>query len=151
MKFRIIAATGAAALALAAGIGCAGGATPDSSTPIVVTSEQEPTKPSGPPVSAEQQNATRDAKSYLAMQGFSRKGLIEQLSSDAGDGYPVKAATAAVDSLHVDWNEQAARTAKSYLKTQAFSRKGLIEQLESDSGDGYTHTQAVYGVTKAGL
>jgi hypothetical protein len=147
MKFRIVATVSAAALALAAAIGCAGGATPDSSTPIVtVTSEQA--SPTGKPVSAEQSNANRAAADYLNGQAFSRKGLIEQLSSDAGEGYPVKVATAAVDSLHVDWNAQAALSAQDYLKGQAFSRKGLIEQLEYE---GFSHAQAVYGVTKAGL
>jgi len=28
---------------------------------------------------------------------------------------------------------------------------GLIEQLSSDAGEGFTHSQAVYGVNKAGL
>jgi hypothetical protein len=37
------------------------------------------------------------------------------------------------------------------LAMSGFSRKGLIEQLESDAGEGFTHSQAVYGVTKAGL
>jgi len=34
-----------------------------------------------------QNNAVRSAKQYLSMQGFSRGGLIRQLSSDAGSGY----------------------------------------------------------------
>jgi|GEM_PF-5435369 len=36
-----------------------------------------------------QKNAVRSAKNYLAMTGFSRDGLIQQLSSDAGDKYTV--------------------------------------------------------------
>ena len=63
----------------------------------------------------------------------------------------MKVATRAVDSLHVNWNEQAANAAKEYLSTQSFSRRGLIEQLESDAGEGFTHSQAVYGVDNAGL
>jgi hypothetical protein len=102
-------------------------------------------------VSAEEQNAIRSAQSYLEFSAFSRKGLIEQLSSDAGDGYSVKAATRAVDSLHINFNEQAFKSAKSYLEMSGFSRKGLIEQLESGSGERFTHSQAVYGVNKAGL
>jgi hypothetical protein len=102
-------------------------------------------------VSAEQQNAVRSAQSYLEFSAFSRKGLIRQLSSDAGDGYSLKASTYAVDSLHINYNEQAAKSAKSYLSVSGFSRKGLIEQLESNAGEGFTHSQAVYGVNKAGL
>ena len=74
-----------------------------------------------------QKNAVRSAKQYLSFQGFSRIGLIKQLSSDYGDGYDVADATVAVDSLKVDWNEQAVRSAKQYLSFQGFSCKGLIE------------------------
>jgi len=157
-----IAVTLGSALALAGGIACGGSATP-TPTPApstvhttaptrIVTTPTTAAAPSSapPPIGAEQSNAVRDAQTYLEMDGFSRKGLIRQLSSDAGDGYTVKAATAAVDSLHIDFNEQAARSAKGYLSMQAFSRNGLIRQLESSS-EGFTHSQAVYGVKAAGL
>ena len=97
-----------------------------------------------------QANAVRTAQQYLAMTGFSREGLIEQLSSDAGSGYGVDDATAAVDSLSVDWNEQAARTAKQYLQMTGFSCSGLIEQLSSSAGSGYTESQARFGAEQAG-
>lgn len=84
------------------------------------------------------------------MTGFSRDGLIEQLSSDAGDGYSFADATAAVDSMTVDWNENAARSAKQYLDMSGFSCKGLIEQLSSRAGDKYTVAQATYGARQAG-
>ncbi len=92
-----------------------------------------------------QNNAVRSAKQYLSIQGFSRDGLIQQLSSDAGDGYKVADATVAVDSLNVDWNKEAVRSAEQYLSIQGFSCKGLIEQLSSSAGDGYTMSQATYG------
>jgi hypothetical protein len=121
--------------------------------PTTEPSASKPTTeiPTAKPMSAEQQNATRSAKSYLATGAFSRKGLIEQLSSDTGSGYSVEAATQAVDSLDIDFNEQAAKSAKNYLRFSAFSRKGLIEQLSSDSGGGFTHSEAVYGASEAGL
>lgn len=97
-----------------------------------------------------QQNAVRSAKQYLSISGFSRNGLIQQLSADAGDGYKVTDATVAVDSLKVDWNQQAARSAKQYLSISGFSCKGLIEQLSSSAGDGYTKSQATYGAQQAG-
>jgi hypothetical protein len=98
-----------------------------------------------------QEQAIGSAKSYLEFSGFSRKGLIQQLSSDAGEGYSKADATYAVDHIEVNWNEQAAKSAKAYLAMTHFSRKGLIQQLESSAGDGYTHAQALYGVSKAGL
>ena len=56
--------------------------------------------------------------------------------------------TFAVDSLDVDYNEQAAKSAESYLDNMSFSRSGLIEQLEFE---GYTTEQATYGVDQTGL
>jgi hypothetical protein len=95
-------------------------------------------------------NAVRSAKQYLSVQGFSRNGLIDQLSSDYGDGYNRGDATAAVDSLNIDWNKQAVRSAQQYLSIQGFSCKGLIEQLSSSAGDKYTMEQATYGARQAG-
>lgn len=97
-----------------------------------------------------QLNAVRSAEQYLSMTGFSREGLIQQLSSDAGEGYSLSDATAAVDSLNVDWNENAARSARQYLEMTGFSCKGLIEQLSSSAGEKYTVEQATYGARQAG-
>lgn len=101
-------------------------------------------------LTANQNNAVRSAEQYLSMTGFSRDGLIGQLSSDAGDGYSVSDATAAVDSLNVDWNENALKSAKQYLGMSGFSCSGLIEQLSSSAGDKYTVDQATYGARQAG-
>jgi hypothetical protein len=98
-----------------------------------------------PAISAEQANANGAAEDYLNGQHFSRTGLIEQLGYE---GYSTKVATRAVDSLHVDWNEQAVGVAKEYLSDQHFSHTGLIEQLKYD---GFTAKQAAYGVKGAGL
>ena len=85
------------------------------------------------------------AAHYLEYQPFSRSGLIDQLKFE---GYSEADATAAVDSLNVDYNEQAAKTAAHYLKYQPFSHSGLVDQLEFD---GYTPEQAEYGVSTTGL
>lgn len=84
------------------------------------------------------------------MTGFSRSGLIEQLSSDAGSGYEVADATVAVDSLNIDWNKQAVRSAEQYLDMTGFSCDGLIEQLSSSAGSKYTVDEATYGAQQAG-
>ena len=101
-------------------------------------------------LSGPQKNAVRSANSYLDMTGFSRDGLISQLSSPYGDGYSLGDATAAVDSLSVDWNAQAVRSAQQYLSMMGFSCRGLIDQLSSDAGDKYTVGQATYGAQQAG-
>ena len=95
-----------------------------------------------------QENAVEAAESYLDFMAFSHDGLIKQLSSKAGDGYPVKDAAFAVDHLDVDWDEQAVKAAKSYLDTMPFSHDELVHQL---TFDGFTAEQAAYGVKKAGL
>jgi hypothetical protein len=115
------------------------------------TTEPETTEPEVPSMTNSQEQAVGSAESYLSFTAFSRKGLIRQLSSSAGEGFSVADATYAVDHIKVNWNEQAAKSAQSYLKMTHFSRKGLIRQLESSAGEGFTHAQAVYGVTKAGL
>jgi hypothetical protein len=98
-----------------------------------------------------QANAVRSATQYLSFSGFSRDGLINQLYSDAGDGYSVSDATFAVDSLNVDWNAQAVKSAKQYLSFSGFSCRGLIEQLSSSAGDRYTPQQAAYGAQAVGV
>ena len=105
-------------------------------------------KPKG--LSRPQQNAVRSAKQYTSMTGFSRDRLIEQLSSEYGDGYDVADATIAVDSLNIDWNEQAVKSAKQYLGMTGFSCNGLIEQLSSSAGDKYTVSEATHGAQQAG-
>lgn len=104
---------------------------------------------SEPELTASQQNALKAAENYLAVMPFSRKGLIQQLSSDAGDGYLAADAIFAVDNVEVNWWEQAAKAARDYLDTRPFSRAALIRQLSSDAGDGYTKEQAIYGADSA--
>lgn len=102
-----------------------------------------------------QQNAYAAATNYLSFMPFSRAGLIQQLSSEYGEGYPLEDAEFAVSRLEaegaVDWNAEATRSAQSYLETQPFSRQGLIDQLSSEYGEGFTLEQAEYGVSQAGL
>lgn len=100
-----------------------------------------------PELTKAQRNARRSAESYIELTGFSRKGLITQLSQF--DGYSKADATKAVDSLNLDYKKQAVRTARSYLDLTGFSRKGLTTQLSQF--DYYTKTQAEYAVNKVGL
>lgn len=104
----------------------------------------------GQEMTNQQKNAVRSAESYLSFQGFSRKGLIDQLSSPYGDGYEKEDARVAVDSLTVDWNKQAARSARGYLEMMGFSCNGLIDQLSSGYGEQFTKSQATYGAQQAG-
>jgi Host cell surface-exposed lipoprotein len=102
-----------------------------------------------PEMTESQKNAVNSANDYLTSQPFSKAGLVQQLSSSAGDGYPEADAEFAVNHIQVDWNEQAVKSARNYLSSQSFSRQGLIEQLSSSAGEGFTLAQAEYGVSKA--
>lgn len=108
-------------------------------------------EPVEPEYTTAQQNAIEAAENYLSFTAFSKQGLIDQLSSEFGDGYSVADATFAVGTLTVDWNEQAYKKGQEYLDFTAFSRAGLIEQLTSSAGDKFTQAQATYAVNKLGL
>ena len=92
--------------------------------------------------------ALESAESYLAMSGFSKQGLYEQLSSSAGEGFSQAEAQYAVDHVHADWNKEAVQSARSYLEMTPMSKSALIEQLSSSAGEGFTYEQAVYAVNK---
>ncbi|MFU8947911.1 Ltp family lipoprotein [Mycetocola zhadangensis] len=105
---------------------------------ITLTVEQPPV------LTLAQQNAVGKAKSYLALKGFSRTGLISQLEYE---GFSTEDASFAADHIGPDWNTEAAESAKSYLELTSFSRQGLIDQLLYE---GYTQEQAAFGVTANG-
>jgi len=92
-----------------------------------------------------QENAKRKAESYLEMMGFSRSGLIKQLTFE---GFTENDAKRAIDSMNVNWNTEAEQKAKSYLEMMGFSRSGLIKQL---TFEGFTKTQAAHGADSVGL
>ena len=102
-------------------------------------------------VTLAQESALRSAESYLEFSGFSKQGLIDQLTSEYADNYSVEDATWAVNQLDVNWNEQAVRSAESYLEFSGFSRQGMIDQLTSEYADKYTVDQATYAVDTIGL
>ena len=89
-----------------------------------------------------QKNAILQAQAYLAYAAFSREGLIDQLTSEYGNGYNAEDAIFAIEYLEreslVDWNEQAIKQANDYLEYSAFSRQGLIDQLSSEYGGKFT-------------
>lgn len=89
--------------------------------------------------------ALKKAQSYLRSMAFSRSGLIGQLEYD---GFSTADATAAVDSLSVDWSAQAVKKAQSYLRSMAFSRSGLIRQLEYE---GFSTADAKHAADAVGL
>lgn len=99
-----------------------------------------------PDVPREHSNALERAESYLEYSHFSYSGLLQQLTSEYGEGYTADAAQYAVDTVDVDWNAEAVEAAQSYLDYSSFSRDGLLQQLMSEYGEGFTADQAQYAV-----
>ncbi len=115
--------------------------------------EPEETAEATDDFSKEEENAISAAENYLDFMPFSKKGLIQQLSSDAGDGYPKDVAETAVAHIEsdVDWNEQAVKSAENYQDIMPMSRAELIQQLSSDAGEGFTKEQAEHAADELGL
>ena len=146
-----------AAVALAIfGVAISGGSTDTASvadesvaaaeqTPGDAEAETTPVEDPKEELTVAQENAIRQAESYLAISGFSKQGLIEQLEFE---GYSKADAKFAVNNIDVDWNDQAALKAESYLDISGFSKQGLIEQLEFE---GFTTAQAEFGAKSVGL
>jgi len=141
---------------------CAGGSSSSStpsgfsgtSTPPTSTSAPKPKKTWVDKLTVEQQQVLQSAVNYLTDgQGFSKAGLIDQLSSSSGEGFPRRDVILVVKHVKPNvWYHQAVESAKSYISDgMGFSHDGLIQQLESSSGEGFTHAQAVYAVKKVGL
>ena len=143
---------GLAALALAGLLAACGTASTNPAVPARVEAKAPKAKTVAvkaerkPSMTAGQRNALASAEDYLATEAFSKKGLTEQLSSDAGEGFPKADARWAVGHVKADWMAQAVKTARDYLDMQSFSRDSLREQL---TFDGYTPSQAAHGVAVA--
>jgi hypothetical protein len=117
-------------------------------TSTVDSHVEKPAAPEKPKMTRGQENALASAKNYLDMSGFSRVGLIQQLSSSAGEGFSKADATFAVNHAGADWNAEAVEAAKSYLESTPMSKQALIEQLSSSAGENFTLAQARYAANK---
>jgi hypothetical protein len=100
-----------------------------------------------------QKSAIQAAENYLDTgMGYSRNGLIEQLTSKMGSGFKRADAVFAIKQIKPNWNKQAVMAAKNYMETgMGYSRDGLLEQLTSKMGSGFTQAQAEFAVNKVGL
>ena len=99
-----------------------------------------------------QQQAVDAAESYLSEgQGFSDQGLLQQLTSSAGNGFSESDAEFAINDLNPNWDAQAVDAAKGYMQMGGFSQASLIQQLTSSAGSGFTQAQAEYAASQVGL
>ncbi len=107
-----------------------------------------------PALTLAQENAIREAESYLSFTSFSRAGLFDQLTSEYGSGFEKAEAEFAItyleDNKLVNWKKEAVEAAESYLELTSFSRQGLYDQLTSKYGSQFTKKQAEYALKQVG-
>lgn len=116
----------------------------------------EPASPPPPSLTQAQKQIITSAAGYLTDgQGFSERGLFDQLTSASGEGFPRHLARWVLRRIDasgaVSWNHQAVLAAKGYLQSgQGFSCSGLIDQLSSPYGDQFTRAQAAHAARVTG-
>ena len=80
----------------------------------------------------------RSAESYIEMSGFSRAALIDQLTSEYGEGFKKKDAVYAVESLHADWKAEAVES------DQELPRDGRLLARQPDRAAGIALRRPVH-------
>jgi hypothetical protein len=134
-----------------AAVGSSPGSAASSQAPSPAAITSSPAAPAAPQYTPEQQQAIEAAEQYLQMGSFSRLGLIQQLDSSSGNGFPESVAEFAVNHVKANWDQQAAEAAKGYMQQGGFSYSSMVQQLDSPYGNDFTYSQAVYGAKAVGL
>lgn len=93
---------------------------------------------------AQQKAALSKAETYSDMMHMSKKGIYNQLTSEA-DKFKPEDAQYAVDNLKADYKENALKKAESYQKDQNMSADAILSQLTSEI-EGFTQEEAQYAV-----
>lgn len=91
-------------------------------------------------------NALAQAKSYVRIMDFSKKGLYDQLHSPYGGKFSAKAAHYGADHVKANWNKEALGAAKAYDKIFHMSDTALYDQLVSPYGGKFTSSQAHWAI-----
>lgn len=125
-------------------------AAPVPSTAAPAPAAPPPPANTAPAMTSDQQQAVQSAQGYLTDgEGFSYAGLLQQLTSAAGDGFSNADATFAINYLNPNWDQQAVESAQGYLDDgEGFSKSSLLQQLTSTYGEGFTNAQAEYAISK---
>lgn len=97
-------------------------------------------------IPAEYRAAQRKGQTYADTMNMSKAGVYDQLTSDAGEGFPQKAAQYAVDHIKANYNKNALEKAKDYREEQDMSNDSIHEQLTSEAGEQFTSQEADYAI-----
>lgn len=151
MKRTILPALLAVVLLAGCGASTGSGGTEPATTGDATTAPAEGSSAPADEGTVSQQQALKSAQSYIEFGAFSKVGLMRQLTSDAGEGFPAADAKWAIAHLEVDWKAEAVESAQTYLDMGGFSRASLLQQLTSKAGEGFTKAEAEYAVKQVGL
>jgi Host cell surface-exposed lipoprotein len=146
-RYRVLLIVVAAVLAAIATMSCGDTGDDGGNKQEKPAANEKPT-PEEPEMTSGQENALQVAQDYIDLQGFSKAGLIDQLSSPAGEGFSEADATFAANNVDADWNAEAVEAAEAYLDLGGMSKSALIDQLSSSAGDKFTPAQAQYAADK---
>ena len=119
-------------------------------TPVETHSVVEPTQTQeseAPAVPTEWTTAVTKAQTYVDTLSFSKEGLFDQLTSEHAEKYSAEAAQYAVDTIVVDWNEEALEAAIAYQRDMAMSPEAIRDQLVHPNGNKFTQEEADYAVS----
>lgn len=108
--------------------------------------EEAPAAHAQPAVPVEYTSALKKAESYSSLMHMSKAGIYDQLTNEYGEQFAAEAAQYAVDTVQVDWNENALAKAKDYQKTMSMSPAAIHDQLTSAYGEKFTAAEADYAI-----
>lgn len=100
-----------------------------------------PDEKSDKKISKKLKKIVKKASWYVENTSSSRMEIIAILRKME---YSMEDCLAAIDSLNVNWNNQAKKAADGYLKIAKFSKDELISQLQFD---GFTLEEAQFGAS----
>jgi flagellar biosynthesis GTPase FlhF len=97
-------------------------------------------------VPTEYKTALKKAEVYSETMNMSKRGLYEQLTSEAGEKFKAEAAQYAIDNLQADYKKNALKKAQVYQETMAMSPSAIYDQLISEAGEKFTAEEAQYAI-----
>lgn len=100
-------------------------------------------------VPREHRKALKTAETYATQLHMSKRGIYDQLVSQA-ENFSPDAAQYAIDNVQADWNANALAKAKEYERLMNMSDEAIRNQLTSEYGEQFTAEEADYAVSHLG-
>jgi hypothetical protein len=120
--------------------------TPKAPQQVEVNTQQQADAPIEKSVPTEYISALAKAEMYSSTMHMSKKGLYEQLTSDAGEKFSADAAQYAIKNINADYKNNALKKAEMYQETMHMSPASIRDQLVSDAGEKFTKEEAKYAL-----